>query len=53
MTDAPIMIQAEKLSKVYGSFHALKDVTFSIPRGQVAAFLGALVDAQPLPLGHG
>jgi ABC-2 type transport system ATP-binding protein len=34
------MIQAEKLSKVYGSFHALKDVTFSIPRGQVAAFLG-------------
>jgi len=40
MTDAPIMIQAEKLSKVYGSFHALKDVSFSIPRGQVAAFLG-------------
>jgi len=40
MNDAPIMIQAEKLSKVYGSFHALKDVSFSIPRGQVAAFLG-------------
>src|SRR5436190_13916639 len=40
MTDAPIMIQAEKLSKVYGSFNALKDVSFSIPRGQVTAFLG-------------
>jgi ABC-2 type transport system ATP-binding protein len=34
------MIQADKLSKVYGSFHALKDVSFSIPRGQVTAFLG-------------
>ncbi|MBV8878701.1 MAG: ABC transporter ATP-binding protein [Planctomycetaceae bacterium] len=40
MTDASIMIQAEKLSKIYGSFHALKDVSFSVPRGQVAAFLG-------------
>ena len=40
MTDAPIMIQAEKLSKVYGSFHALKEVSFSVPKGQVAAFLG-------------
>jgi len=40
MTDAPTMIQAEKLSKVYGSFQALKDVSFSVPRGQVAAFLG-------------
>src|SRR5678815_2221135 len=40
MSDAPIMIQAEKLSKVYGSFHALKDVSFSVPKGQVAAFLG-------------
>jgi len=40
MTDAGIMIQAEKLSKIYGSFHAIKDVSFSVPRGQVAAFLG-------------
>ncbi len=40
MVDASIMIQAEKLSKVYGSFQALKDVSFSVPRGQVAAFLG-------------
>jgi ABC-2 type transport system ATP-binding protein len=34
------MIQAEKLSKVYGSFQALKDVSFAIPKGQVTAFLG-------------
>jgi len=40
MTDAPIMIQAENLSKTYGSFHALKNVSFAIPRGQVTAFLG-------------
>jgi len=40
MSEARIMIQAEKLSKVYGSFQALKDVSFSVPSGQVAAFLG-------------
>src|SRR3954469_20167813 len=36
----PVMIQAEGLSKQYGSFLAVRDVTFSIPRGQVVAFLG-------------
>jgi len=39
MSDAA-MIQADKLSKMYGSFAALSDVSFSVPRGQVAAFLG-------------
>ena len=39
MSDAA-MIQADKLSKIYGSFAALQDVSFSVPRGQVAAFLG-------------
>jgi ABC-2 type transport system ATP-binding protein len=34
------MIQADKLFKVYGSFTALQDVSFTIPKGQVAAFLG-------------
>ncbi len=34
------MIKAEKLSKYYGSFVAIKDVSFSIPRGQIVAFLG-------------
>ena len=40
MSESPVMIQAEKLSKVYGSFQALKDVSFAIPKGQVTAFLG-------------
>ena len=34
------MIEARGLSKVFGTFAALQDVSFSIPRGQVAAFLG-------------
>jgi ABC-2 type transport system ATP-binding protein len=34
------MIRAEKLTKFYGSFAALNDVSFSVPKGQVAAFLG-------------
>ena len=40
MNDSPVMIQAEKLTKIYGSFQALKDVSFAIPKGQVTAFLG-------------
>ncbi len=40
MTDAPVMIQADRLTKMYGSFTAIEDVSFSISRGQVAAFLG-------------
>jgi len=35
-----IMIEAEGLSKFYGSFAATRDVSFSVPRGQVCAFLG-------------
>ena len=34
------MIEASGLSKFYGPFIAAQDLTFSIPRGQVAAFLG-------------
>ncbi len=34
------MIEAVGLSKFYGSFAASRDVTFSIYRGEVAAFLG-------------
>ncbi len=34
------MIEAIGLNKYFGQFVAAKDVTFSIPRGQVAAFLG-------------
>ncbi len=34
------MIEADGLSKFYGQFAATRNVTFSVPRGQVAAFLG-------------
>ena len=34
------MIRAEGLCKFYGSFAAINDVTFSVPRCQVCAFLG-------------
>lgn len=34
------MIQARSLTRVYGSFVAVRDVSFAIPRGQVVAFLG-------------
>ena len=34
------MIEAIGLSKYYGKFVAIEDVSFSVPRGQVAAFLG-------------
>ena len=34
------MIEAIGLSKFYGPFAATQEVTFSVPRGQVAAFLG-------------
>ncbi|GAC1469963.1 MAG: ABC transporter ATP-binding protein [Isosphaeraceae bacterium] len=34
------MIEADGLCKQFGSFLAVRDVTFQIPRGQVVAFLG-------------
>jgi len=36
----PAQIEAHGLSKYYGSFVAIKDISFSIPRGQIVAFLG-------------
>lgn len=35
-----IMIEAKGLSKYYGPFIAIKDVSFSIPEGQIVSFLG-------------
>jgi len=35
-----LMIEADRLCKFYGDFAAIRDISFSIPRGQVAAFLG-------------
>jgi ABC-2 type transport system ATP-binding protein len=37
---AGAMIEARGLTRMYGAFYAVRDVTFSIPRGQVVAFLG-------------
>ncbi|HBN75549.1 MAG TPA: multidrug ABC transporter ATP-binding protein, partial [Planctomycetaceae bacterium] len=34
------MISAQGLTKYYGEFIAATDVSFSVSRGQVAAFLG-------------
>ena len=39
-TSASAMIEASGLSKYFGDFAAIRDVSFSVPRGQVAAFLG-------------
>jgi ABC-2 type transport system ATP-binding protein len=36
----PVMIEARGLTKQYGSFLAVRDVSFEVPRGQVVAFLG-------------
>ena len=42
MTDAkgPVAIEAVRLSKFYGNFAAIRNVSFEVPRGEVAAFLG-------------
>jgi ABC-2 type transport system ATP-binding protein len=34
------MIEAIGLTKVYGKFAAIQDVSFAVPKGQVCAFLG-------------
>ncbi|MEN6407788.1 MAG: ATP-binding cassette domain-containing protein [Thermoguttaceae bacterium] len=37
---SPAMIEAVGLSKYYGDFAAIQDVSFAIPQGEVVAFLG-------------
>src|SRR5213078_743228 len=39
-SDRAAMIEADNLSRFYGDFTACRDVTFTINRGEVAAFLG-------------
>ncbi len=36
----PLMIEAHDLRKQFGSFLAVRDVSFSIPKGEIVAFLG-------------
>ena len=39
-TSNGVMIEARGLSKFYGPFAAAQAVSFSVPKGEVAAFLG-------------
>ncbi len=39
-TSTKTMIEARGLSKFYGPFVAIKDISFAIPEGQIVAFLG-------------
>ena len=34
------MIEVKNLSKAYGGFHAVKNVSFTVPTGQACGFLG-------------
>ncbi|WP_435007492.1 ABC transporter ATP-binding protein [Tundrisphaera lichenicola] len=36
----PLMIEAQNLTKQFGHFLAVRDVSFTIPKGEVVAFLG-------------
>ncbi len=36
----PNLIAADRLTRMYGGFYAVREASFSIPRGQVAAFVG-------------
>jgi len=40
MMTQEFMIEAQGLSKFYGDFAAIRDVSFAVPQAQVAAFLG-------------
>lgn len=40
MSEEPLMIEADGLSKYYGRFTACENVSFSIRKGEVVAFLG-------------
>lgn len=39
-TDLDVMIEAEGLSKYYGNFIAVENLTFSVRKGEIVAFLG-------------
>jgi len=40
MEQGAVMIEAKGLSKYYGPFVAVRDISFAIPAGQIVAFLG-------------
>src|SRR5215813_7225165 len=40
MSDAPLLIRVEHLSKDYGSVRAVNDISFDVAKGEVLGFLG-------------
>src|SRR5215468_8320748 len=40
MSDAPLLIRVEHLTKLYGSVRAVNDISFDVPKGEVLGFLG-------------
>ncbi|MDE2856083.1 MAG: heme ABC exporter ATP-binding protein CcmA [Chloroflexota bacterium] len=41
MTEAPVIIEVERMSKVYGSLPALRGINFRVRRGEFVVLLGA------------
>ena len=39
-TDTPVIIDIQDLDVFYGDFHAVADVSFSVPRNRVTALIG-------------
>ena len=40
VSSAEAMIEADGLTKYYGEFIAIENVSFRVPRGEIVAFLG-------------
>src|SRR5262244_1050096 len=40
MSDSPLLIHVEHLTKLYGAVRAVNDITFDVPKGEVLGFLG-------------
>ena len=40
MTEAPVLIRVDHLTKRYGALTAVNDISFDVPRGEVLGFLG-------------
>ena len=41
------MIEVKNLVKDYGKHHAVKDISFSVPDGQIVGLLGQMAQVNP------